>query len=183
MTIRAYRDKTPVLGNDVYIDETALVIGDVVLGDDVSIWPMTVVRGDVNRIEIGRATNIQDSCVLHVTHGGEFSPEGFELNLGVEVTVGHGVVLHGCRIGDHCLIGIGAIVMDGAVIEDQVIVGAGGLVPPGKRLESGYLYVGSPVRPIRVLSDMEREFLLYSAKHYLLLKNDYLTAQSPHPYS
>jgi carbonic anhydrase/acetyltransferase-like protein (isoleucine patch superfamily) len=171
--IKAYQDKLPDIGNRVLIDETAVVIGDVVLGDDVSLWPLCVLRGDVNRIEIGPRTNIQDGCVLHVTHRGEHSPVGYPLLVGEEVTVGHRVVLHGCRIGNHCLIGIGAIVMDGAVIADEVILGAGSLVPPGRILESGFLYLGSPARKARPLTDQEKAFLRYSARHYVSLKNEY----------
>lgn len=171
MAIRAYLDKTPVVGRDVFIDETAVVIGDVSLGEQVSIWPMTVVRGDVHRIEIGACTNIQDACVLHVTHSGGFSPGGHPLIIGKHVTVGHRAVLHGCRIGDYCLIGIGAIVMDGALVEEEVILGAGSLVPPGRTLETGYLYVGSPARRARELTPQEKTFLRYSAQHYLLVKN------------
>ena len=174
MTIKAYQDKLPVVGNNVFIDETAIVIGDVALGDDVSIWPMSVLRGDVNHIRIGVRTNVQDGCVLHVTHCGEHSPDGYPLLVGDDVTVGHSVVLHGCRIGNHCLIGIGAIVMDGAVIEDEVILGAGSLVPPRRILESGFLYIGSPARKARPLTDEEKAFFRYSASNYVSLKNDYL---------
>lgn len=162
------------MGQSVYIDETAVVIGNVTLGDHVSIWPMTVVRGDVQRIEIGEGSNIQDTCVLHVTHAGEFSPDGYPLLIGRHVTVGHRAVLHACTIGDHCLIGIGAIVMDGAVVEDEVMLGAGSLVPPGKRLESGFLYVGSPAKQARPLKEREKAFLRYSPKQYRQLKDDYL---------
>lgn len=174
MSIKAYLGKLPHLGRNVFIDETARVIGDVVLGDDVSIWPATVVRGDINRIEIGARTNVQDGSVLHVTHAGEFTPGGFALTIGENVTVGHRVVLHGCRIGNHCLIGIGAIVMDGAIVEDETMLGAGALVPPGKRLASGYLYVGSPARQVRPLAEQEKAFLRYSPDYYVRLKNRYL---------
>jgi len=172
--IKSYRNKLPVVGNNVFIDETASVVGDVFLGDDVSIWPMSVLRGDVNHIHIGSRTNIQDGCVLHVTHPNEHSPNGYALFVGEDVTVGHRVVLHGCNIGNHCLIGIGAIVMDGAVIEDEVILGAGSLVPPGRILETGFLYLGSPARKARPLTNEEKSFFRYSAKHYLTLKDDYL---------
>lgn len=175
MAVRAYQDKTPALGKDVYIDGTAIVIGDVILGDDASVWPMAVVRGDVNHISIGTATNIQDGSVLHVTHGGDHST-GYSLTIGDHVTVGHRVVLHGCRVGNYCLIGIGAIVMDGAVVEDEVMLGAGSLVPPGRTLETGFLYVGSPAKRVRPLADQEKDFLRYSAQHYCLLKNAYLKA-------
>ncbi len=170
----SFKGHVPRLGKRVYVAETALLIGDVHLDDDVSIWPHTVLRGDVHHIHVGAATNVQDGCVLHVTHDGPFSPGGFALTIGSRVTVGHRAVLHGCRIGDHCLIGIGAIVMDGAELEDEVMLGAGALVPPGKRLESGHLYLGSPARKQRPLSDEERRFLRYSADHYVQLKDEYL---------
>lgn len=173
MNIRAFQDKIPVIGENVYIDETSVVIGDVTLGEDVSIWPMVVLRGDVQSIEVGAGTNIQDGSVLHVTHPHENTPEGFCLKVGQGVTVGHKAVLHGCTVGDYCLIGIGAIVMDGAVIEDEVMLGAGSLVPPGKKLESGYLYVGVPAKQARPLSDQEKEFLRYSMQHYIHLKNQH----------
>jgi len=181
MTLRAFQGKLPRLGNDVYVDPTALVIGDVALADGVSIWPMTVIRGDVHRIEIGRASNIQDGCVLHVTHDGPFSPGGYPLLIGAHVTVGHRAVLHGCRIGDGCLIGIGAIVMDGAVLEDHIMLGAGSLVPPGKRLQPGYLYVGTPARQARALTDTEKAFLRYSAEHYTRLKDEHRQGTDPRP--
>ena len=174
MAMRAFDGCEPRVGAGVYIDETAVVIGDVRLGQDVSIWPMAVIRGDVNHIIIGDETNVQDSCVLHVSHRSETHPEGHPLVIGKGVTIGHRVVLHGCTIGDLCLIGTGAVIMDGAVIEDRVIIGAGALVPPGKRLESGYLYVGSPAKAARTLKDEEYEFLGYSKDSYVLLKNHYL---------
>lgn len=174
MAIQNFHGMAPRLGEGVYVAESAVVIGDVALGKDASIWPMTVVRGDVNHIEIGAETNIQDGCVLHVTHRSETHPEGHPLLIGNGVTVGHKVVLHGCEIGDLCLVGIGAVIMDGAVVEERVIVGAGTLVPPGKRLESGFLYVGAPARQVRTLKDEELEYLSYSKDGYVLLKNQYL---------
>jgi carbonic anhydrase/acetyltransferase-like protein (isoleucine patch superfamily) len=174
MAIQIFHGIEPQLGAGAYVADSALVIGEVALGRDSSIWPMTVVRGDVNRIEIGDETNIQDSGVLHVTHRSEAHPEGHPLIIGSGVTVGHRVVLHGCRVGDLCLIGIGAVIMDGAVVEERVIVGAGALVPPGRRLESGFLYVGAPAKQIRTLKDEELEYLSYSKDGYVLLKNQYL---------
>ncbi len=171
--IRSFRDKTPQIGDQAYIDETAVVIGDVTLGDRSSVWPLTTIRGDINRITIGADSNIQDGSVLHVTHRGEFSPEGAELIIGDQVTVGHKVLLHGCRIGNQCLIGMGSIVTDNAVIEDRVMIGSGSLVPPGKRLESGYLYLGNPVQQKRPLSDREIEFFAYVSEHYVKLARDY----------
>jgi len=174
--IRAYLDRTPSLGQRVWIDPDASVIGQVELGDDVSIWPRTVLRGDVNRIEVGARTNIQDGTICHVTHDGRYTPGGIPLILGADITVGHAAVLHACNIGDRCLIGMGAIVLDGATIEADVMLGAGSLVSPGKRLESGWLYVGRPAAPVRPLKDRELEMLRYSASHYVKLKDRYLAA-------
>ena len=156
------------------MDETALVIGDVVIGDECSIWPMVVVRGDVNKIRIGHRTNIQDGSVLHVTHPHKSMPEGFGLQVGSNVTVGHNVILHGCTIGDDCLIGMGSTIMDGALLHPYTLIGAGSLVSPGKELEGGYLWLGAPVRKARALTGEERQWIDYSAKHYTELKNRYL---------
>jgi len=171
---QTFEDKVPHIGQRVYVADSARVIGDVHLDDDVSVWPQAVLRGDIHHIHVGRASNLQDGCVLHVTHDSPYSPGGFPLRIGQQVTVGHRAVLHGCTVGDRCLIGIGAIVMDGAVLEDEVILGAGALVPPGKRLASGQVYVGSPARPQRPLTEQERAFLRYSTEHYVQLKNRYL---------
>lgn len=169
--MREYRGKTPELGDNVYIDATAVVIGDVVLGDDVSVWPMTVIRGDVNSIRVGARTNIQDGSVLHVTHDGKYTPGGQKLTVGEDVTVGHRVILHACEIGDRCLIGMASTIMDAAVLESDIILAAGSLVPGGKRLASGYLYKGSPVKQARPLTAEEKESLVYSAAHYVKTKN------------
>ncbi len=171
--IRNYQDISPSIGEGSYIDETAVVIGDVEIGENCSVWPLTVIRGDINKIRIGDNTNIQDGSVLHVTHRGDYSPEGAELHIGSEVTVGHKALLHGCRIGNQCLIGMGSIIADNAVVEDRVIVGSGSLVPPGKTLESGYLYFGNPAEQRRPLSEGELEYLSYVAHHYVLLKENY----------
>lgn len=177
--IRAFEGITPRLGDGAWVDEAALVSGDVELGDDASVWPMAVVRGDVNAIRIGARTNIQDGSVLHVTHDGPFSPGGAALTLGEDITVGHGVILHACTIGDRCLIGMGAVVMDKAVLEAGVYLAAGTLVPPGKRLAGGYLYRGSPAEQARELSEREIEFLSYSAAHYVRLKNRHVAGSRP----
>lgn len=169
--IRDFEGISPQIGASVFIDETALVLGDVVLGDEVSVWPMTVLRGDVNSIRIGARSNIQDNSVLHVTHDGPYTPGGVALTVGEDVTVGHRVILHACTIGDRCLIGMGAVVMDKAILEDEVFLAAGALVPPGKRLQGGYLYRGSPVEQVRELTDKERANLKYSAEHYVRVKN------------
>jgi len=176
MNIRTFRNSTPMLGARVYVDPSAVVIGDVVIGEDSSIWPTAVVRGDVNSIRIGERTSIQDGSVLHVTHDGPHSPGGRALSVGSDVTVGHRVVLHACTIGNTCLIGMGSILLDDVVVEDLVLIGAGTLVPSGKRLESKSLYVGSPARRVRSLTGKEIEFLSYSAAQYVKLKDQYLRA-------
>lgn len=155
----------------MFVDESAVVIGDVHLGADSSVWPLTVIRGDMHRIRIGARTSVQDGSVLHITHAGPFNPDGYPLIIGDEVTIGHQVTLHGCTLGNRILVGMGSIVMDGAVIEDEVVLGAGSLVPPGKRLLSGFLYVGSPARQARALTDKERAYFSYSASNYAALKD------------
>lgn len=174
MNIRSYNGITPLLGERVFVDASAVVLGDVEIGDDSSVWPLTVIRGDMHAIRIGARSSIQDGSVLHITHAGPFNPEGFALHIGDDVTVGHKVLLHGCSIGNRVLVGMGCIVMDGAVVEDEVMIGAGSLVPAGRRLQSGYLYLGSPARQARALTEREREFLRYSAQNYVRLKDTYL---------
>ena len=171
MTIRSYQGKSPKIHPTAYIDEAALVIGDVTVAEESSLWPMVVARGDVRNITIGHHTNIQDGSVMHVTHDFFQAPGGIPLVIGNYVTVGHKAILHACTVGDYCLIGMGAIVMDGADIPGRMVIGAGSLVPPGKKLESGYLYVGNPVRRGRVLKDKELELIEHSALHYVDLKN------------
>lgn len=178
MTIRAFEDLTPDIAASAYVDAQALVIGDVTLGEDASVWPMAVVRGDIQTITIGARTNIQDGSVVHVTHDSEYAPGGFATTVGCDVTVGHMAVLHACTVGDRCLIGIGARVLDGAVLEDETMLGAGSLVPPGKTLEGGHLWVGTPARKQRPLSERERTFLTYSAHHYVQTKNRHAKANT-----
>lgn len=174
MAIRSYQQFTPLLGERVFVDASAVVLGDVEIGADSSVWPLVVIRGDMHSIRIGERSSIQDGCVLHITHAGPFNPGGYPLNVGDDVTIAHKVVLHGCNIGNRVLVGMGSIVMDGVVIEDEVVLGAGSLVPPGKRLASGYLYVGSPARQVRPLSDKERSYFRYSADNYVRLKDQHL---------
>lgn len=174
MAIRTYQSITPQLGDRVFVDASAVVIGDVEIGEDSSVWPLTVIRGDMHRIRIGKRTSVQDGSVLHITHAGPFNPDGFPLIIGDEVTIGHKVMLHGCTLGSRILVGMGSTVMDGAVVEDEVIIGAGSLVPPGKVLESGFLYVGSPVKQARPLNDKERNFFSYTAGNYVKLKDQHI---------
>lgn len=175
--VRIFNDKKPMLGHAVYIDNSAIVLGDVTIGDNSSVWPMAVIRGDMHSITIGKRTNIQDGSVLHITHASDYNPDGHPLIIGDDVTVGHKAVLHGCTIHNRCLIGIGAIILDGAIIEEEVIVAAGCLVPPGKRLESGFVYKGSPAVKTRTVSAKERLFFKYTAGNYVQLKNRYLKNQ------
>jgi carbonic anhydrase/acetyltransferase-like protein (isoleucine patch superfamily) len=172
--IGVYQGFTPQLGEGVYLHPASTVIGDVVLGDDVSVWPGVVSRGDVNHIRIGAGSNIQDLSVLHVSHRSDSDPNGAPLIIGQHVTVGHKVILHGCTIADECLIGMGSIVMDKVIVQKNVLLGAGSLVPEGRVLESGYLYLGSPARKVRALTDAELAHFMYSANHYIHIKNQYL---------
>ncbi len=174
MKIRSFQGMTPQLGERVFVDPSAVVLGDVVLGDDVSVWPLTVIRGDMHHIRIGDRTSVQDGSVLHITHAGPFNPDGFPLIIGSDVTIGHQAMLHGCTIGNKVLVGMGAMIMDGAIVEDEVIIGAGSLVPPGKTLESGYLYVGRPVKQQRPLTEKELKFFSYTAANYVKLKDQHL---------
>ncbi|XKH60267.1 gamma carbonic anhydrase family protein [Halomonas sediminis] len=172
--IRGYQGVSPQLGERVYVDPASVVLGDVVLGDDCSVWPMTVIRGDMHRIRIGARTSVQDGSVLHITHASDFNPAGFALTIGDDVTIGHKAILHGCTLGNRILVGMGAIVMDGAVVEDEVIIAAGAVVTPGKQLESGYVYAGNPAKAMRPLKDKERAFFTYTAGNYVKLKDQYL---------
>jgi len=174
MTIRSFDGLSPVLAPGVFVDDMALVLGDVTIGADSSVWPMSVVRGDVHRISIGARTNIQDGSVLHVTSDNHFNPGGFPLSIGDDVTVGHGVILHACTIESLTLIGMGSTVLDGAIVRSGAMIAAGSLVPPGKDLEGGFLWKGSPVQKGRPLTPKETEFLQFSALHYVALKDRHM---------
>ena len=174
-SLRSFGGITPKLGQRVLIDPSAVVLGDVELGDDVSIWPQAAIRGDMHRIRVGARSSVQDGCVLHITHAGPFNPDGWPLEIGCDVTIGHHATLHGCTIGDRVLVGMGATVMDGAVVEDDVVIAAGALVTPGKRLRSGYLYTGCPARESRALSEGEMSYFTYSANNYVALKDRHIS--------
>ena len=175
-TVRPYLGHLPQLGERVYVDESARVIGDVVLGDDVSVWPLTVIRGDVNFVRIGARTNVQDGTVIHVSHDGPHAKlGGFATVIGADVTIGHKAIVHACRIEDACLVGMGSTVLDGAVMQKHGFLGAGALLTPGKVMGEGEMWLGSPAKFARRLSDAEIEALFYSAGHYVKLKDEYLT--------
>lgn len=174
MPLSNYLKTSPVVAERVYLHPSCQVIGDVTLGADAAVWCNAVLRGDVNRIVVGRGSNIQDMTVGHVSHKTAAKPEGSPLIIGDYVTVGHSVVLHGCTIGNECLIGMGSIILDDAVIPDRVMIGAGSMVTKGKVLESGMLYMGRPAKAVRALTGEEIAYLRYSAEHYIRLKDDYL---------
>ena len=172
--IRSFEAFTPQIDVTVFVDESAVVTGDVVIGKESSVWPCCSIRGDIHSIRIGERTNIQDGSILHVTHDSEFAPDGFSLTIGNDVTVGHNVILHACKVEDLCLIGMGSVLLDGSVVQSGAKIGAGSLVPPNKIVEGGYLWLGSPVKKVRVLTDEEKRLLEYSANHYVDLKNRHL---------
>ncbi|AYA62554.1 gamma carbonic anhydrase family protein [Alteromonas sp. RKMC-009] len=174
MPVRKYNSVSPSIADNCYIDDSSVLVGDIAIGSDSSIWPLVAARGDVNYIKIGDRTNVQDGSVLHVTRKSAGNPDGNPLIIGDDVTIGHKCMLHGCTLGNRILVGMGAIVMDGAVVEDDVFIGAGTLVPPNKCLESGYLYVGNPMVKKRPLKESEQAFLKISADNYVRLKDEYL---------
>jgi carbonic anhydrase/acetyltransferase-like protein (isoleucine patch superfamily) len=175
MPLSFYLNASPIISDRVYLHPSCQVIGDVKIGDDSSIWCNTVLRGDVNRIVIGRGSNVQDLTMGHVSHKTPEKPEGSPLIIGDYVTVGHSVILHGCSIGNECLIGMGSIVMDDVIIPERVMIGAGSLISPGKKLESGMLYMGRPAKAVRPLTEEEVAYLRYSAEHYMRVKDNYLS--------
>jgi len=175
MAVHFYNNDNPQIAASAYIDKSAVITGAVTIGADSSVWSLVAIRGDMHTTTIGERTNIQDGSVLHQTHAGKFTGDnGYPLIIGDDVTVGHKAILHGCTIKNRVLVGMGSIILDGAIIEDDVIIGAGSLIAPNKKLASGFLYVGSPAKQIRPLTEREYEFLLYSAHNYVALKNSYL---------
>lgn len=169
MAVYEIGGQVPQLGKDAWVAQEAYVSGDVHLGEQVSVWPMAVIRGDVMPIRIGARSNVQDGAVVHATHAGDYAPQGYATTIGEDVIIGHGAVVHGCTVGNEVLIGMNATVLDGAVIETQVLLAAGALVPPNKILQSGGLYAGNPARRLRDLTAAEKAFFKYSAAHYVRL--------------
>ena len=158
--IMPFKGISPTIGKDVFIAPTAAIIGDVRLGDRSSVWFSCVLRGDDHYIEIGEDANIQDGTVIHVFEG------KFPTLVGKRVTVGHGVMLHGCVLEDDCMVGIGSKVLDGAHVESGAVVAAGAVVSPGKRVKSGELWAGVPAKPVREVRDVERGFIKENWHHY-----------------
>lgn len=155
-----FRGATPKVHRSVFLADGSRIVGDVEIGEGASVWYNAVVRGDVHHVRIGAGTNIQDNCVVHVTH------DTHPAIIGAEVTVGHGAIVHGCTLEDTCLVGMGATVLDGAVVRSQSFVAAGALVPPRFEVPSGTLVAGVPAKVVRELTDREREELAESAANY-----------------
>lgn len=161
MTVFAFKGMTPTFGREVWVAPTGVVIGDVVLGDEASVWFGAVVRGDGYPIRIGARTNIQDNAVVHITGGKNATV------IGDDVTVGHAAIVHGCTVGSRCLVGMGAILLDGAIVEDECLIGAGALVPPGMKVPARSLVLGRPAKPVRVLTDSDISSIRESASAYV----------------
>lgn len=176
--IRPYLNTHPQIDQTCYIDDFSVILGDVQLAKNVSVWPFASIRGDVNFIRIGQNSNVQDHAMLHVSHKKTDKPEGSPLIIGEDVTIGHHVTLHGCTIGNRVLIGINTVILDDVIVDDDVMIGAGSLVPPGKHLQSGYLYMGCPVKQIRTLTEKELAFLPYSAQNYVHVMNNHKNNQN-----
>ena len=172
--IRSHKRIQPSIGKNTWVDPSAQIIGDVTLGEDCSVWPTAVIRGDMHSITIGARTSVQDGSILHITHASNYNPGGYPLVIGDDVTLGHRVLLHGCVIGSRVLVGMDTVIMDGTQVGNDVIIGAGSLVPGGKTLESGFLYMGRPAKKVRPLKETEYDYLKYSAQNYMKLKNEYL---------
>ena len=167
--IRTFQGIKPTVPKSCFIEETSVVIGDVVMGEECSVWFNAVIRGDVNYIRIGNRTNVQDLCMLHVTH------DTHPLLIGSEVTIGHHVVLHGCTIQDRVLVGMGAIIMDGAVIGEDSVVGAGALVVEGTIVSPKSLILGSPAKVKRSVTAKELAWVKDSAENYVQYASQYLS--------
>jgi carbonic anhydrase/acetyltransferase-like protein (isoleucine patch superfamily) len=167
--VRTFQGIRPTIPTSCFIEETGLVIGDVVMGEHCSVWFHAVIRGDVNYIRIGERTNVQDLCMLHVTH--DTNP----LIIGNEVTIGHNVVLHGCTIKDRVLVGMGAIIMDGAVIGEDSVVGAGALITEGTIVPPKSLILGSPAKVKRPVTEKELAWIKESAENYVKYARQYLS--------
>ncbi|MBF0189740.1 MAG: gamma carbonic anhydrase family protein [Magnetococcales bacterium] len=166
MPLHPFEGILPQIDPSAFVHPDAVVIGDVQIGPESSVWPGAIIRGDVNPIRIGAWSNIQDGSILHVSRPTPSRPNGIPLIIGDRVIVGHHVNLHACQLMDDCMIGIGAIVLDGAVVESTAMVGAGSLIPPGKRVTAGTLWIGSPAKPLRPLSPEEQDAMRATMESY-----------------
>jgi len=174
MSVRIFNGIKPKVAKTSFVDKMASVIGDVSLDEHTSIWPNVSIRGDLLPIKIGFASNIQDNSVIHTTQFNNTPGQGYSVSIGSHVTVGHGAIIHGCTIGNRVLIGMGAIILDGAVIEDDCMVAAGSVIPPGKVLTSGSLYIGSPARKVRDMTQQEYEYIINNAANYKSIKDQHI---------
>jgi carbonic anhydrase/acetyltransferase-like protein (isoleucine patch superfamily) len=161
MPLYAYKGKRPRLGRDVFVAPNAVVIGDVELGDEASVWFSAVIRGDEMPIRFGKRTNLQDGSVVHITS------ETAATTVGDDVTVGHMVLLHGCTVGDAVLVGMGSILLDGSVVEDGCIIAAGSLVSPGTRIPARSLAMGRPARVVRAVTEEDRAWIEKAGRLYV----------------
>lgn len=175
--IRSFHGFTPIVSARTWVDPSAQIIGNVGIGEDSSVWPCAVVRGDSHAIRIGARANVQDGAQLHVTHDAQYTLGGFALTVGDDVTIGHGAVLHGCTVQEASLIGMHATILDGALVKKHSIVGAGAVVTHGKIVGSGELWLGNPARCVRMLSSDEIQQILYAARQYVKLAAQYRDAQ------
>lgn len=165
--IYEFLNSTPQFDESVFVAPSADIIGDVTIGSESSVWFNVTIRGDVNWIEIGERCNIQDNSCIHVTN--QTNPT----KIGNDVSIGHNVTVHGCTINDRVLVGIQSTILDGAIIESDVMIAAGSLIPPGKKLETGYLYMGTPARKARELSSEEIEHIAQNAQNYVKYQRTY----------
>lgn len=173
MGIRAFKGVAPRIHPSCFIEDSAQIIGDVELGEDCSVWFNTVIRGDVHSIRLGRRTNVQDLCMIHV------EAQAFATRLGDEVTVGHHAVLHGCEVGNRVLVGMGAVLMNGVVVGDDCLIAAGALLTPGTRVPPGSLALGSPARVKRPVTAEERSWIARSAENYVRYAREHRAERRP----
>jgi len=167
--IRPHHGVTPTIDPSVFVAETAVIIGEVEIAEDASIWYGAVLRGDGNHIKVGPRTNVQDGCIVHI------NTEHFPCLIGADITIGHGAIVHACTLEDECFIGMGSTVLDGAVVERHAMVAAGALVPPGKRVPSGELWAGNPAKKLRDLTPADVAGFKKSVDGYVALSKTFMS--------
>ena len=175
MSVEPYRAYHPQIAPSAYLHHTACVIGQVRIGEDSSIWPYCVLRGDVEAIDIGSGTNIQDGTIVHTTHAGPYTADGHATSVGNQVTIGHRCILHACTIEDLAFVGMNTTILDQAIIRSGAMIGANSLITSGQDIEGGYLWLGQPARKIRLLTSEEQAAIRYSAEHYSRVAQSYDT--------